>query len=91
MGWYEQRRGIEAVFLVLALGGMAVMAAMATRWLRPFFARHPLAGIGAAVLTLHVLIQAAMACHLDKLAGRHVAPRLGGTCLRVERHCVAGD
>lgn len=66
MGWYEQRRLLQALFLVaLALGALAMMAALA-KWLRRSPRPVKAAAAGIVILLAFVVMRAASFHHLDE-------------------------
>ncbi len=65
-GWYEQRRLLQALFLVaLALGALAMVAVLA-KWLQRSPRPVKVAAIGIVLLLAFILIRAASFHHLDQ-------------------------
>ncbi len=77
--WFEHRRGVQTLF-VLLLGATAAGAALAFAWmLRPYWSNTRLALIGVGCTLAVILLRAAVICHvLD-----HLIHAVGTTASRV--------
>ena len=73
-GWHEQRRLVQAVFVVLLAGGMGGAALAGGLYFRSLFRPLWLAWLGVALLALYVIMRAALFMNLGNhipLPGHH--------------------
>lgn len=78
-GWYENRRAVQAEF-ILILGGVCIIGALTLLWaFRKVIARTWLAGCGLAFVVSFVMIRAVSFHHFDQL----LKLDLGGARLNV--------
>lgn len=81
MGWYDQRRTVQAAFIVL-VGLIAVSAVVGIAWwIRSAFRRYWLAAVGGAYLASFIVLRAASFHHVDEVLYR--IPGLGRNVNRV--------
>lgn len=66
-GWYEHRRVIQAIFVVLFAAGAVAAVAGAIWFLRDLWTRYRLAFVGIIYLCAFVIIRAASFHHIDTL------------------------
>lgn len=68
-GWYEHRRQVQFVFVLLLGAAMAVALSIAGRRQRQFFQRHPLTLIGGIFLATFTFLRSAVFNHADEAVG----------------------
>jgi hypothetical protein len=77
-GWYGQRRGVQAVFIVLLCTGAVAGVAAARRQLSTMWREYRWAFLGVCVLVTFIVIRAASFHHIDEMLGFDLgATRLG--------------
>jgi hypothetical protein len=89
-GWYEQRRLVQGIFLlVMAVVGVVAIAAL-IRWLRRSPVQVRTAAVGIVLLFTFVLVRAGSFHHLDDWVTLNVAGMRGGWWLELAGTAVIG-
>ena len=68
-GWYEHRRQVQIIFVMLLGVALALALIMVGRKQQPFFQRHPLILIGGVFLAAFTFLRAAIFNHADEFVG----------------------
>lgn len=66
-GWYDQRRGVQAIFIVMIVACSAIGATILVINVRQSFDRYGLLLAGAFLLIAFVIIRAASFHHIDQI------------------------
>ncbi len=82
-GWYEQRRGVQALFVVLLCGGAATLLLAARRHWGAQWAEYRWVFGGLLMLAVFVVIRAASFHHTDELIGVSLGTTTAGRALEV--------
>lgn len=72
-GWFQERRGVQEVFIVLLAIGVAAAIAALWLWLRQSAAAVKAAAFGLVVLFAFILLRAASFHHMDRWVTRNIA------------------
>jgi hypothetical protein len=81
MGWYDQRRAVQGVFIgAVALVAIGAVAGIGW-WIRAAWRRYWLAAVGAAYLAFFIVLRAASFHHVDEFLYR--THSLGGNVNRL--------
>ena len=67
MGWYEQRRALQAMFIGAVALGAAASVGVVAWWIRGSLRRYGLAAIGAGYLAVFIVMRAASFHHIDSV------------------------
>lgn len=82
-GWYEARRGVQAVFVVLLCGGAATLLVAARRYWGAHWAEYRWVFGGLLLVAVFVVIRAASFHHTDELIGFSLGTTTAGRALEV--------
>jgi hypothetical protein len=82
-GWYERRRGVQALFIALLCGGAATMLIGARRYWRGLWPEYRGVFAGLLLLAVFVVIRAASFHHTDELIGLSLGTTTAGRALEV--------
>lgn len=72
-GWYDQRRVVQAGFILVLAFGAAGVSVLLWRQLQQRWQGHRLSAVGVALLLAFIVIRAATFHHIDLLLGRGLA------------------
>ena len=90
-GWYEQRRLVQAVFVVTLCAAAAAVSAMLAVWLRRSAAELKVAAAGIVLLFTFVVWRASSFHHMDVWVTRNVAGMRIGWWLELAGTVVIGS
>jgi hypothetical protein len=82
-GWYERRRLVQGVFIVVLCGAAVVALAIARRLWRSLWQEYRWAFGGVAMLLTFIIIRAATFHHVDAVLGVSVGVSTAGRLLEV--------
>jgi hypothetical protein len=72
-GWYEERRGVQKVFVLGVVGSSALLTAFMAWRFRNFWKRHFLLAAGLAFLLTFIVVRAISFHHVDVFLKREIS------------------
>jgi hypothetical protein len=89
-GWYDWRRGVQGLFLLLMGVGAVVFAVFLWRWLRDASRSAKVAAVGLVILLAFIFVRAASFHHIDRWVTMPVAGMRSGWWLELLGIAVIG-